>query len=158
MKKFLATLAVVNLSIAALGGETPMMVSFKDLKWTELPERPGMQFAVLSGDPKTGEYTQIRQECDYQWRLVHRNGCCIGEGFRARVRCDDARQLGARKRLPGWKRLCVLSGWQGEVRIQARCRRGSRDEAWRVVRRRSARPTIPRPFRPKPIGLTFRPS
>jgi quercetin dioxygenase-like cupin family protein len=32
-----------------------------DLKWTELPERPGMQFAVLSGDPKTGEYTQIRK-------------------------------------------------------------------------------------------------
>ncbi len=32
----------------------PMMVSFTDLKWTELPERKGMQFAVLSGDPKTG--------------------------------------------------------------------------------------------------------
>jgi hypothetical protein len=54
MKKFLAMLAVVNLSMAALAGETPMMVSFKDLKWTELPERPGMQFAVLSGDPKDG--------------------------------------------------------------------------------------------------------
>jgi len=54
MKKFLAMLAVVNLSMAALAGDTPMMVSFKDLKWTELPERPGMQFAVLSGDPKTG--------------------------------------------------------------------------------------------------------
>lgn len=38
-----------------------MMVSFTDLKWTELPERKGMQFAVLSGDPKTGEYTQIRR-------------------------------------------------------------------------------------------------
>ena len=37
------------------------MVSFTDLKWTELPERKGMQFAVLSGDPKTGEYTQIRK-------------------------------------------------------------------------------------------------
>jgi hypothetical protein len=61
MKKFLAMLAVVNLSMAALAGETPMMVSFKDLKWTALPERPGMQFAVLSGDPKTGEYTQIRK-------------------------------------------------------------------------------------------------
>jgi len=61
MKKFLAMLAVVNLSMAALAGDTPMMVSFKDLKWTELPERPGMQFAVLSGDPKTGEYTQIRK-------------------------------------------------------------------------------------------------
>ena len=61
MKKFLAMLAVVNLSMAALAGETPMMISFKDLKWTELPERKGMQFAVLSGDPKTGAYTQIRK-------------------------------------------------------------------------------------------------
>jgi quercetin dioxygenase-like cupin family protein len=61
MKKFLAMLAVVNFSMAALAGETPMMASFKDLKWTALPERPGMQFAVLSGDPKTGEYTQIRK-------------------------------------------------------------------------------------------------
>ena len=40
---------------------TPLMVSFADLKWTELPERKGMQFAVLSGDPKTGEYTQMRK-------------------------------------------------------------------------------------------------
>ena len=61
MTKFLAMLAVVNLSMAALAGETPMMLSFEDLKWTALPERPGMQFAVLSGDPKTGEYTQIRK-------------------------------------------------------------------------------------------------
>ena len=40
---------------------TPMMVSFTELKWTELPERKGMQFSVLSGDPKTGAYTQIRK-------------------------------------------------------------------------------------------------
>jgi hypothetical protein len=46
---------------AANEGGTPMMVSFTDLKWTELPERKGMQFAVLSGDPKTGEYTQMRK-------------------------------------------------------------------------------------------------
>ena len=39
----------------------PLMVSFTDLKWAELPERKGMQFAVLSGDPKTGPYTQIRK-------------------------------------------------------------------------------------------------
>jgi len=39
----------------------PLMASFEDLKWTELPERKGMQFAVLSGDPKTGPYTQIRK-------------------------------------------------------------------------------------------------
>lgn len=42
------------------GGSAPLMVSFSDLKWTELPERKGMQFAVLSGNPKTGPYTQMR--------------------------------------------------------------------------------------------------
>src|SRR5512133_2411819 len=41
--------------------KVPLMVSFTDLKWIELPERKGMQFAVLSGDPKTGPYTQIRK-------------------------------------------------------------------------------------------------
>ena len=41
--------------------ESPLMVSFADLKWVELPERKGMQFAVLSGDPKVGPYTQIRK-------------------------------------------------------------------------------------------------
>jgi hypothetical protein len=46
---------------AANEGGTPLMVSFTDLKWTALPERKGMQFAVLTGDPKTGEYTQIRK-------------------------------------------------------------------------------------------------
>jgi hypothetical protein len=39
----------------------PMMVSFSELNWTALPERPGMQFAILSGDPKTGAYTQMRK-------------------------------------------------------------------------------------------------
>ena len=42
-------------------GKAPLMVSFTELKWTELPERKGMQFAVLSGDPKKGEYTQMRK-------------------------------------------------------------------------------------------------
>jgi len=41
--------------------KVPLMVSFIDLKWVELPERKGMQFAVLSGDPKKGAYTQIRK-------------------------------------------------------------------------------------------------
>jgi len=41
--------------------KVPLMVSFKDLKWVGLPERKGMQFAVLSGDPKTGAYTQVRK-------------------------------------------------------------------------------------------------
>jgi Domain of unknown function (DUF4437) len=43
------------------GGKSPLMVSFTDLKWIELPERKGMQFAVLSGDPKKGTYTQMRK-------------------------------------------------------------------------------------------------
>ena len=42
-------------------GKVPLMVSFADLKWVELPERKGMQFALLSGDPKTEAYTQIRK-------------------------------------------------------------------------------------------------
>jgi quercetin dioxygenase-like cupin family protein len=41
--------------------KVPIMQSFDDLKWSALPERPGMQFAVLSGDPKAGSYTQIRK-------------------------------------------------------------------------------------------------
>ena len=41
--------------------DAPLMVSFTDLKWVELPERKGMQFAILSGDPKAGSYTQIRK-------------------------------------------------------------------------------------------------
>ena len=43
------------------GGEVPLMVSFTELKWVELPERKGMQFALLSGDPKKGAYTQMRK-------------------------------------------------------------------------------------------------
>ena len=61
MKKFLAMMAVASLSIAAFAGDTPVMMSMTDMKWTELPERKGMQFALLSGDPKTGAYTQMRK-------------------------------------------------------------------------------------------------
>ena len=73
MSKLVFVLMVVSLASALGGNEvdkkaatsepsaTPMMVSFTELKWTELPERKGMQFAVLSGDPKSGEYTQIRK-------------------------------------------------------------------------------------------------
>ena len=39
----------------------PLMVSLDDMKWTALPERPGMQFAILSGNPGTGAYTQMRK-------------------------------------------------------------------------------------------------
>ncbi len=41
--------------------KAPLMISFTDLKWVESPERKGMRFALLSGDPKTGPYTQIRR-------------------------------------------------------------------------------------------------
>jgi quercetin dioxygenase-like cupin family protein len=41
--------------------KSPLMMSLADLKWTALPERKGMQFAVLSGDPAWGEYTQMRK-------------------------------------------------------------------------------------------------
>lgn len=41
--------------------KAPLMVSFAEMKWVELPERKGMQFALLSGDPKTGAYTQMRK-------------------------------------------------------------------------------------------------
>ena len=85
MNRFFVMLAAVSLSAAALaspqelpktqnakqqptptatpkeGGKAPLMVSFAELNWVELPERKGMQFAVLSGDPKTGEYTQMRK-------------------------------------------------------------------------------------------------
>ncbi|MDL2718707.1 MAG: cupin domain-containing protein [Acidobacteriota bacterium] len=72
MRLFLM-LTVVCLSTAALADEvgrpapsakqggTPLMVSFTDLRWTALPERKGMQFAVLSGDPTKGAYTQMRK-------------------------------------------------------------------------------------------------
>ena len=73
MGKVIVMVVAVSLSIAALADKpagptaqkdneaTPLMVSFTDLKWIELPERKGMQFAVLSGDPKTGAYTQMRK-------------------------------------------------------------------------------------------------
>ena len=69
MRALLVTLAAVVFLTYVLAQEgkqkpeskAPFMVSLADLKWTELPERKGMQFAVLSGDPRNGEYTQIRK-------------------------------------------------------------------------------------------------
>ena len=61
MKKSLALLAAATLAIVAFAGDAPVMMSMTDMKWTELPERKGMQFALLSGDPKTGAYTQMRK-------------------------------------------------------------------------------------------------
>lgn len=72
MNKLFVIVAAVIFWTAALGEEAkpaaaaresgmPLMVALTDLSWTELPERKGMQFAVLSGDPKKGEYTQMRK-------------------------------------------------------------------------------------------------
>ena len=42
--------------------KAPVMVSLADLKWTDLPERKGMQFAAISGDHnKGGAYTEMRK-------------------------------------------------------------------------------------------------
>jgi hypothetical protein len=70
MRALLTAIAVACVSMRLLAqegragtpeGRRPFMVSFTDLKWIELPERKGMQFALLSGNPKTGPYTQIRK-------------------------------------------------------------------------------------------------
>ena len=64
MNRVVVMIVAGSLTMAALGDEpakSPVMLSYTELKWTELPERKGMQFAVLSGDPKTGPYTQIRR-------------------------------------------------------------------------------------------------
>jgi len=80
MRRFLISSAVVGLCILtavvsrvssqsqkaepampAQESESPIMVAFADLKFTDLPERKGHQYALLSGDPKTGAYTQVRK-------------------------------------------------------------------------------------------------
>ena len=48
-------------SMSQRESKAPFMVSFTDLKWVDLPERKGMQFAALSADPAKGEYTQMRK-------------------------------------------------------------------------------------------------
>jgi hypothetical protein len=72
LKRFVLSLVTGSLAAAALAynavtpaaaseDKIPLMMSFTDLKWTELAERKGMMFAVLSGDPKAGPYTQMRK-------------------------------------------------------------------------------------------------
>lgn len=72
MKWLVGLMAALSFAMSALSeevvrptaereGSSPLMVSFAELKWIGLPERKGMQFAVLSGDPKTGPYTQMRR-------------------------------------------------------------------------------------------------
>ncbi|MET0553879.1 MAG: DUF4437 domain-containing protein [Vicinamibacteria bacterium] len=60
--RILPMVCLVSLpAFAAEPAKAPIMASPADLKWTALPERPGMQFSVLTGDPKTGAYTQLRK-------------------------------------------------------------------------------------------------
>jgi hypothetical protein len=63
MNRLFVIMVAAILATAALAEErsVPVMMSFTDMKWTELPERKGMQFTVLSGDPKSGPYTQMRK-------------------------------------------------------------------------------------------------
>jgi quercetin dioxygenase-like cupin family protein len=72
VNRFLAVLVAMSLSgfVSAQkmttgatkdGVKAPVMLSLADLEWTALPERKGMQFAVLSGDPTKAEYTQMRK-------------------------------------------------------------------------------------------------
>jgi quercetin dioxygenase-like cupin family protein len=51
----------VSTAAAAESEKAPMMVTLAELKWRELPERKGTQFAVLSGDPRVGSYTTMRR-------------------------------------------------------------------------------------------------
>ena len=147
MKVFFVALAVVCFSTSMLAQEgaqkaeskTPLMVSFTDLKWVELPERKGMQFAVLSGDPKTGPYTQIRKVPAGTDNPLHshsseiKNVIISGVWYTgvdaasakdlAGVGRDDAGRLGACKRLSVGKRLYVLPGGQRQIRFQTFCGR-----------------------------------
>lgn len=72
MSKIVASLVAGTLAAAALvhavataaateDGKVPLMVAFADLKWIPLPERMGMQIAVLTGEPKSGPYTELRK-------------------------------------------------------------------------------------------------
>ena len=72
MRWLVGLVATLSLAMLALSEEvvkptaeressSPLMVSYAELKWIEPPERKGMHFAVLSGDPTTGPYTQMRR-------------------------------------------------------------------------------------------------
>ena len=112
------TLAIACVSTAMFAEEgaqnpeskTPLMVSFAELKWVELPERKGMQFAVLSGDPKTGPYSQIRKVPGGTDNPLHAHSselknviisgvwytgtdCGLSQRFRPRVGRGDAGRL-----------------------------------------------------------------
>ena len=74
MKRFVGLIAMLSFALLALSeevgkpaaeregeGSSPIMVSYGQLTWIDLPEVKGTQFAVISGDPRTGPYTQMRR-------------------------------------------------------------------------------------------------
>ena len=74
MKRLVGLMATLSFAMLALSeevvkptaeregeGSSPLMVSYAQLKWIDLPDVKGTQFAVISGDPKTGPYTQMRR-------------------------------------------------------------------------------------------------
>jgi len=72
-KTLLVLLMVLGMSTAAIakdaaappamgkGARSPFMAALADLKWVALPERPGMEYALITGDPATRAYTQMRK-------------------------------------------------------------------------------------------------
>jgi hypothetical protein len=112
------------------GGNALLMVSFTELKWSELPERKGMQFAVLSGDPKKGAYTQMRKVPAGTDNPLHAHSSELKNVIISGVWYTGADSAAARdfgpgsivmmpanwvqrERLPPRKRLRVLPGGQG---------------------------------------------
>jgi len=72
MKWLIGLMVILGFAIAALSqevvkptaereGSSPLMVSYAELKWVDLPELKGNQVAMLSGDPNTGPFTQMRK-------------------------------------------------------------------------------------------------
>ena len=132
MNRLFAVLIVVGLSAAVLtarvmklghasqqSDKAPFMVSFADLKWADLPERKGMQFAILSGDPKSGEYTQMRKVPAGTNNPLHSHSSeiknvIISGVWYTGVDAASARDFGpgSCKRLPRWQRVRVLPGRQ----------------------------------------------
>ena len=82
----------VQESMSQQEGKAPFMVSFADLKWVDLPERKGMQFAVLSAIPRQGYIRKFEKSLPGPTiRSIHivarsRMWSLAGRGTRARTR------------------------------------------------------------------------
>jgi len=100
--------------------QTPLMMSFADLKWAELPERKGMQFAVLSGDPKIGSHTQIRKVAAGTDNPLHSHGSEIKNVIISGVWYTGADAASAKDFGPG-SVIVMPADW---VRVSG-CRAGS---------------------------------